>query len=201
MNANSTGAPTSHCLPLRPGTRQKYIEKNSGERLSLEVDEVSPHVIELRMQQPHNKLGKLRIALGQPVAGALNLNPLTLTTVDTGTGLVLTFGQEGLKLPLHLLTGDTIQVQPVEANPATGNRMHLIVRVKEMIEMTLNPGTQIDTPVDVLKCNLTIKDAGLGTVLANTDVWLSPGLGLVKSNGQAFGVFSVLDLVETHLPV
>ena len=111
----------------------------------------------------------------------------------------------GLELPMNLMIGTTVTAQPVETNPATGNRVKLTLEVVTSERIKVRPELGLDQEHGyltrpVLKCSAKIVDTGLGTMLLKADVWLLPGMGVVKAQGQAFGVFSVLDLVEFHTP-
>ena len=56
---------TSYCIPLRPGTKEVFLDTNTNQRLSLEVHEIDAQRVEIRMQQPNGKSGTIRV-LTQP---------------------------------------------------------------------------------------------------------------------------------------
>jgi hypothetical protein len=50
-----------------------------------------------------------------------------------------------------------------------------------------------------LRLDLQIRDEKLGTVLARIQMWLARGVGMVKRQGQFFGVFYVQQLTSHTL--
>ncbi len=205
MSDNFTGATTSHCLPLRPGAKHVYIEGNTQERVTLDVRSVGPNEVSLDVKLPNGMNAAFQIRSDRPPNSNLDTSRLWITKADTGSGIALTFGPGGLALPMNLVVGETITAQPNEQNPATGGQMVITFHVDAVEKVKVRPQLALDQEAgflvhQVVKSTVVVKDTNLGTVLARFELWLLPGLGLVKSAGQAFGVFTILDLIEFHTP-
>ena len=92
--------------------------------------------------------------------------------------------------------GKTHVTVPEIANPATGNRTKWTVKALRMETVTVPAGTF--SPC--IHFNLNIRDKGHGSQLANIDMWYAKGYGLVKRQGQLFGVFLLEELIRHNLP-
>ncbi|MBI2945929.1 MAG: hypothetical protein HYY25_17160 [Candidatus Wallbacteria bacterium] len=81
--------------------------------------------------------------------------------------------------------GDVQTTTPNFTNPATGNKMLWTAKFEKLTDVTVPAGTF----KSCVQLRITIQDSVLGTKFANFDMFLAPGVGIVKRQGQFFGVF------------
>ncbi|AXK38024.1 hypothetical protein [Crenobacter cavernae] len=205
MENEMMGATTSHCLPLRPGTTRVFYEQNTHTRVKMEARHAGQNEVYLDIAMPGGKLPRLHFKSDRPQTANLDTCVWTLLKARFDNALEFTFGPKGLELPMNLTIGTTVTAQPEQTNPATGSPVKLTLQVVTSERITVRPELGLDQENGyltrpVLKCSAHLQDIRLGTSLLKADIWLLPGLGVVKAQGQAFGVFSILDLVEFHTP-
>jgi hypothetical protein len=205
MEGDFTGAPTCYCIPTRVGSKYVYYEESSGQKVTLAVQDKGQNEVAISGKLPSGKEISFQLRHDKTTGDPFNEFLLWVIKADTGSGVALTFGSQGLALPMHLIVGNTISATPDQSNPATSNRMLVTYHIDKFERIHVRPELQLDQENGILtapciKTSLIVKDEKLGTKLASFEIWLLPGFGVVRSGGQAFGVSTVLDLIELHMP-
>lgn len=96
----------------------------------------------------------------------------------------------------RVVIGKVFTTEPRLTNPATGNTMVWTCKADRLETITVPAGT-----FPCLKLRFSIRDSGLGTRLADAEMWYGYKVGLVRRGGQFFGVFFYEVLDRHNLPV
>jgi hypothetical protein len=94
--------------------------------------------------------------------------------------------------PANFTLNAVTTTNPNFANPATGNKTIWTTAISAIEDVQVPAGTF----AKCLRLELTIKDEKLGTNLAKMNMWLAKDIGMVKRQGQFFGVFYVQQLTS-----
>jgi hypothetical protein len=97
--------------------------------------------------------------------------------------------------PANVTLNTVATTNPNYKNPATGNNTIWTTRFDALEDVAVPAGKY----PKCARLELVIKDEKLGTVLAKMNMWLAPGVGMVKRQGQFFGVFYVQQLTAVTL--
>ncbi|HEX8139599.1 MAG TPA: hypothetical protein VF544_18715 [Pyrinomonadaceae bacterium] len=96
---------------------------------------------------------------------------------------------DGLTLPSKWTVGESVSAtsQP-GANPATGNAVKVTATLA-----SLGQFKRPALPLFGIEIKQTLKDTGLGNVIASAEMYFAGGRGIVYAKGQTFGTFFILE--------
>ena len=179
--------PISSYYPIKIGSKYSYNDSASGENFVLQFTEkvtANGHTA--------YKLQKLATTdydvMSNDASGILlhaRMFHGNLGTMNPGVA----FG------PANVTLNAVQTTNPNFKNPATGNNTIWTTAFDAIEDVSVPAGKY----PKCARLALSIKDEKLGTVLAKINMWLAPNVGMVKRQGQFFGVFYVQQLTAVQL--
>ena len=179
--------PISQYYPTKVGSKYSYNDAASGENFVLQFTDlvnVNGHAA-VKLQ----KLASTDYDVMSNDAGGILVHSRMFK------GALATFNPPVVFAPANVTLNAVSTTNPNYKNPATGNNTLWITRFDTVEDIAVPAGKY----AKCARLELIVKDEKLGTVLAKMDMWLAPGVGMVKRQGQFFGVFYVQQLTAVTL--
>jgi hypothetical protein len=176
--------PIANYYPLKMNTTYAYTDVSSGDSFVLKINE----------KLTVNNVACFKLARTSNTDFDVVSNDANGVRVHSRNfkGVLANFNPPVVFAPANFEVGKAITTNPNYKNPATGNMTLWTTAIGAIEDITVPAGTY----KGCARLELQIKDEKLGTVLAKMNMWLAPGVGMVKRQGQFFGVFYVQQLTK-----
>ena len=179
--------PISAYYPLKVGSKWSYNDSATGENFVL-------HAAETVNINGHTAMKLVRIG-NTDVDVISNDASGILVHGRNFKGTNATYNPPVVFAPAAVTLNATQVTNPNFKNPATGNNTIWTTRFDTVEDIAVPAGKY----PKCARLELVIKDEKLGTILAKMNMWLAPNVGMVKRQGQFFGVFYVQQLTAVTL--
>lgn len=175
-------------LPMKVGNTWRYIDTAAG-NVEFDLKMVEQTTVQGAPAFKNTKSGSADWDVMSNDAKGLRLHARNdhRGTIDWAPGV--TFATPKTKV------GDVVTSTPNFLNPATGNKMVWTAKFEKLADVAVPGGTF----KNCVQLKISINDSVLGTRFANFDMFLAQGVGIVKRQGQFFGVFFSQQLMRHSL--
>lgn len=179
--------PIASYYPMKIGSKWSFNDAASGDNFTLHMTEKV--TINGRAAFKQVRIGNSDMdILSNDAAGIL-------VHQRNFKGNLATYNPPVVFAPANVTLNAVSTTNPNFKNPATGNFTIWTTKFDTVEDIAVPAGK-------FAKCarlELVIKDEKLGTILAKMNMWLAPNVGMVKRQGQFFGVFYVQQLTSYAL--